>query len=193
MTNYSELSSDTEELRSLEDALSNLHICEEGNGCHIEKFDAHNTTQYRCRRRRESLELFLARYTPKVTDKSVGDPTKSSRELEEILKLIDRYSIHKPKGQAKGTLARKELKKRIEKLHTIQTTKLQAEVYKVGDVVTNVSGWGVGSDSKTPLKVKSILLQVEWEGAKSTRWLSSKEVEHLEREYKIGEDRDHSL
>ena len=35
---------------------------------------------------------------------------------EEVDKLIDQYSIHRPKGHVKGTLARKELKARLAKL-----------------------------------------------------------------------------
>lgn len=51
--------------------------------------------------------------------------------------------------------------------------------FKVGDTVVNTSGWGVGSTNQIPLTIKSIQLEVEWEGSKSTRILSSKNVEHV--------------
>lgn len=51
--------------------------------------------------------------------------------------------------------------------------------FSIGDKVRNTSGWGVGASTGTPLTVKSVLLEVTWEGAKSTRYLSSGEVEHI--------------
>lgn len=72
-----------------------------------------------------------------------------------------------------------EIMQVFENFHTGEVERAR-QSFRVGDSVVNVSGWGVGANSSTPLKVKSILLEVDWEGSKSTRWLSSKEVEHLQ-------------
>lgn len=105
-----------------------------------------------------------------------GASTKSSGELEEILKIIDQYSIHKPRGQAKGTLARRELKKRIRKLHTTQTTKLQVEARldELRHLSCDETGIWYKAYHSDHLELQTL----------------DERIAELEREHKIGEDRE---
>ena len=91
-------------------------------------------------------------------------PTSNNTELEKELE-----NILGPNSYMYGQTILRLIKK--------ETDKARVSGFSVGDTVINTSGWGVGSQTKIPLTIKTILLKVGWENAKSTRYLNSTDVE----------------
>lgn len=50
--------------------------------------------------------------------------------MSELDEIVDQYSIHQPKGKAKGTVARRGLKKRLKLLLADQQREAKVEVLK---------------------------------------------------------------
>lgn len=68
----------------LPDLTNDMHICDdEGSGCIIEEFYAHNTKYFRCRLRRESLETIIAAHQAEM-DRVVEKVIGKSRDYKKL-------------------------------------------------------------------------------------------------------------